>query len=178
MGFLLVGGFSLFINLSMLITPVYMLQVYDRVLTSHSIDTLIMLSVLAVSLLGLSALVDIARSRILVRVGVKIDRSLHGPLFTTALARQLHNPGGSVSTPLRDLSTLRSFLTGSGLIALFDAPWTPIYLALIFMFHPLLGLISLGGAVLLLLLAIGGEFLSRGPAWQGGAIKPRGHLVH
>ena len=168
MAFLLVGAFSLFINLSMLIAPIYMLQVYDRVLTSHSVDTLIMLSVLAVSLLTLSALVDVARARILVRVGVKIDRQLHGPLFSTALQRQLHNAGGSLSAPIRDLSTVRTFLTGSGLIALFDAPWTPIYLLLIFMFHPLLGLIALAGAIVLLLMAVGGEFLSRGPLGQAG----------
>jgi len=159
--FLLVAAFSLFINLAMLVVPIYMLQVYDRVLTSMSHDTLLMLTLLAGGLLFLSATVEAARSRILIRVGAKIDARLSEPLFTTILTQQLSQHRDAASQPLRDLNALRTFLTGSGLIAFFDAPWTPIYLALIFMFHPVLGGIAALGAFLIVGLALLSELAAR-----------------
>ena len=147
--FVTVGIFSLFINLAMLIAPLYMLQIYDRVLTSQSTDTLLMLTVLAGALLALSAVVEIARSRLLVRAGANLDQALSAPLFARALGKPLTEWEGAPSQPLRDLEQLRTFLTGSGLLALLDAPWTPIYLAVIFILHPVLGFIALFGALLI-----------------------------
>jgi len=157
--FLIVAMFSLFINIAMLVVPLYMLQIYDRVLTSMSTDTLIMLTILAVGLLFLSMLVDIARSRVLVRVGAVLDQKLSSQLFRAALKK----PGCAAGQPLRDLGTLRSFLTGSGMLALMDAPWTPLYLIIIFLFSALLGTVALVGALIILALAILSEFAARGP---------------
>ncbi|RIA47697.1 type I secretion system permease/ATPase [Dichotomicrobium thermohalophilum] len=157
--FFIVAVFSLFINIAMLTVPLYMLQIYDRVLASMSTDTLIMLSILAVGLLVLNTLVDIARSRVLVRVGAVLDEKLSSPLFRAAL----NKPGSAAGQPLRDLATLRSFLSGSGMLALMDAPWTPLYLVIIFLFSPLLGTVALVGALIILGLAILGEVAARGP---------------
>jgi PrtD family type I secretion system ABC transporter len=181
--FVLVGLFSLFINLAMLIAPLYMLQVYDRVLTAMSRDTLVMLSLLAGGLLLLNTFVDVARSRLLVRIGSRLDAQLNRPLFETVLRHRLQgaqdplgpNPAtlDSASQSLRDLATLRTFLTGAGILALFDAPWTPIYIGLIYLFHPLLGSIALAGAVVILALAIGSEIAARGPLRVSGIASRR-----
>jgi ABC-type protease/lipase transport system fused ATPase/permease subunit len=164
--FLTVGLFSLFINLMMLVAPIYMLQVYDRVLTSQSRDTLLALTGLAVLLIMLSGFVEVARSRLLVRIGADLDAQLRGPLFASAFAAR--HAGNGASQPLRDLDHLRSFLTGAGIIALFDAPWAPIYLAVIFMFHPVLGMVALSGAIVILLLAIAAEVAVRRPLEAAG----------
>ncbi len=162
------GVFSLFVNLAMLIGPLYMLQVYDRVLGAQSRDTLIMLSVLAVGLLAMSALVDTARSRLLVRAGANLDNALSGPLFAAGLRGRLDGIESSASQPLRDLDTLRGFLTGAGILALFDAPWTPIYLTVIFIMHPALGCVALVGALLIVALALLSEWLTRTPLKRAG----------
>lgn len=161
--FVSIGAFSFFINLLMLTGPLYMLQVYDRVLTSGSRHTLIMLTVVAVGMILTSALLELVRSRILVRIGSRLDRRLNDRLFAGLLRLHLQQKGSSQSQPLRDLETLRGFLTGSGLISLFDAPWTPLFLAIIFLLHPLLGLVALSGAVVLFILAVVSELVTRGP---------------
>jgi PrtD family type I secretion system ABC transporter len=166
--FIGVGGFSLFVNLAMLIGPLYMLQVYDRVLGSQSRDTLIMLTILAVGLLSLSAVVESARSRLLVRAGANLDAALSGPLFAAGLRGRLMGTETSASQPLRDLDTLRSFLTGAGILALFDAPWTPIYLTVIFIMHPALGAVALIGAVIIVALALQSEWSTRTPLKRAG----------
>lgn len=175
--FVTVGVFSLFVNLAMLIAPLYMLQVYDRVLTSQSTDTLLMLTILAAALLLLSSVVEIARSRLLVRAGANLDAALSSPLFARALGKPLTEWGGAPSQPLRDLEQLRTFLTGSGLLALLDAPWTPIYLAVIFILHPVLGFIALAGAVLILGLALMSEFSARTPLHKAGATSRQSHAL-
>ena len=175
--FVTVGAFSLFANLAMLIGPLYMLQVYDRVLTSQSKDTLIMLSVLAAVLLGLSAVVEIARSRLLVRAGANLDEALSAPLFARALSRPLTERQTTPSQPLRDLEQLRSFLTGTGLLALLDAPWTPIYLAVIFVLHPVLGAVALLGAAIILALAVRSEYAARTPLHRAGAASRQSHSL-
>ncbi len=159
--FVAVGLFSLFINLMMLVAPIYMLQIYDRVLTSQSRDTLLALTGLAIILIALSAIVEIARSRLLVRIGTGLDAQLREPLFINAFTDQ--RDGSGASQPLRDLENLRTFLTGAGIIAFLDAPWAPIYLAVIFLFHPVLGAIALAGALVILVLAVISDFAVRQP---------------
>lgn len=159
-GFIAVGVFSLVINVLMLVSPLYMLQVYDRVLTSRSFETLIYLTVLAVSLIAFNALLELVRSRILVRVGARLDERLSEPVFHAIFKdNSAQIQGGTL--PLSDLATVRNFLGGSGPNAFFDAPWTPIFIALIFLFHPLLGLIATIGAVLLFVIALVSEAATR-----------------
>ncbi len=152
--FIFVGLLSLFCNLAMLIAPLYMLQIYDRVLTSGSHDTLIMLTVLALGLLFINSVVEVARSRILVRIGARIDGELSPKLFESSFIARLKGRDGSPAESLRDLDSYRAFLTGPGIIAIFDAPWTPIYIAIIFAFHAWLGAVALAGAVAIAALAI------------------------
>ncbi|MEQ9606182.1 MAG: type I secretion system permease/ATPase, partial [Kiloniellaceae bacterium] len=158
-----IGLFSFFINLLMLTGPLYMMQVYDRVLTSGSTHTLAMLTVVAVGMILTSALLELVRSRIFVRIGSRLDRRLNTRLFQGLLRQRLRQAEGAETQPLRDLESLRGFLTGNGLISFFDAPWTPLFLVIIFVLHPLLGLVALSGAVVLFVLAVVSELATRGP---------------
>ena len=173
--FFSVGFFSFFINLLMLTGPLYMLQVYDRVLTSGSRHTLIMLTVVAVAMILTSALLEFVRARILVRIGSRLDTSLSDILFSGLLRRRLRQNESGEAQPLRDLESLRGFLTGNGLISFFDAPWTPLFLAIIFLLHPLLGLVALGGAVILFTLAVISELTTRGPLREAAADSAAAH---
>jgi PrtD family type I secretion system ABC transporter len=166
---LLVGLFSLFINLSMLIAPLYMMQVYDRVLTSQSKETLVTLTILSLGLLCVAAIVELARSRLLVRLGARFDAELNQDLFGSAFRSRLQGSDRSASQPLRDLETVRTALTGAGVIALFDAPWSPIYLAVVFAIHPLLGAIAIAGSLAVVALAVLSEAAIRAPLQQAGA---------
>jgi len=159
--FVKVFVFSLFLNLTILVVPLYMLQIYDRVLSSQSTDTLILLTVLAGSLLVAMALVEIARSWLLVQSATWLDSALSSALFKLALNNRLEGQDISVSQPMRELETVRSFLTGPGLPALFDTPWVPLYLAIIFIMHPIFGWIALFGAFVILTLAIISDFATK-----------------
>ncbi|MFP3943462.1 MAG: type I secretion system permease/ATPase, partial [Alphaproteobacteria bacterium] len=159
--FLAVGLFSLFINLLMLVPALYMLQIYDRVLSSGSRETLIYLTVAAAGLLLTSALLELFRSRILVRYSGHLDRELRGPMFSGLLNFGLQHKGSGLSQPLRDLDTVRTFLSGNGLIFFFDAPWAVIFIAVIFMMHWVLGVVALIGALILLALAFVTEKLTQ-----------------
>ena len=159
-----VGLFSLVSNLSMLIVPIYMMQVYDRVLGSRSMDTLLMLTLLAVGLVLVNGLVEIARSRVLVRVGAWLDGEIGPTLFAASFNDRLNSGQGVASQAIRDLETYRTFMTGSGIMAFFDAPWTPIYLAVIVAIHPTLGLVALIGGCLIVLMAIASEESVRAPS--------------
>lgn len=153
--FISAAVFSMFINLLMLVPAFYMLQVYDRVVTSGSVPTLIMLTLLLLFLLGTMGGLEFVRSRILVRVGNKLDAVLGGRLFDLSF-RQSLSSGGSASSavPLQDLTGLRQFMTGSGFFAFFDAPWLPVYLAVMFMFHPWYGWVGVAAAIVLVIIAI------------------------
>ena len=164
-----VGLFSLFINILLLVSPLYMLQVYDRVLTSRSHDTLVALTVLAIGLIALSAFLELVRSRILVRLSARLDAHLSETVFSALFRQRLRSRGASGTQPLRDLEAIRTFLTGTGLLAFFDSPWTPIFLTIIFLFHPILGVIALTGAAILFTLAVISEFATRGPLRKSGA---------
>ncbi len=157
------GFFSLFINLLLLLPTIYMLQVYDRVLSSGSESTLIMLSAIALFLFIVLGGLEWVRSQILIGTGNRLDRLLGGRVFDSVF-RQTLATGGKVATaqPLSDLLQLRQFLTGSGLFAFFDAPWLPIYVAVMFAFHPWLGVVAVLSAVVLMALAVWNEFAIRG----------------
>jgi PrtD family type I secretion system ABC transporter len=161
--FLYAGVFSLFINLLLLVPALYMLQVFDRVLLSRSDETLVVLTVGAVTALAIMMLLDVLRGRLLTSAGLALDRLL-GPRVLSGLLSTARTPGaGEYVHGLRDVAALRGFLTGTGIFSLFDAPWLPVYLLVIYLFHPLLGIVATGGAGILLLLAFLNEKLTRRP---------------
>jgi PrtD family type I secretion system ABC transporter len=161
--FVAAAGFSLVINVLMLVPALFMLQVFDRVLTSRSAETLIMLSLLAVGALVIMAYLDVIRARLLTASAVYLEKLL-GPRLLADMIRRSADPGRREALQgLRDVGALRMFLTGPGIFALFDAPWAPVYVLVIYLFHPLLGALALVGALIMLALAILNEKLSRRP---------------
>ncbi|MGE8499599.1 MAG: type I secretion system permease/ATPase [Pseudomonas sp.] len=161
--FYVLAAFSGVINVLMLTPAVYMLQVYDRALVSSNVTTLMMLTVLVIGLYVLMALLEVVRSSVLIRVGNRLDMMLNKRIFNAAFERNLRRTGGNPAQALQDLSQVRQFLTGNGLFAFFDAPWTPIYLLVIYLVHPLLGLITLIGSALLVGLGYLTEISTRKP---------------
>ncbi len=159
-GLFMTGLFSLVINLLMLTGPLYMMLVYDRVLTSQSETTLISLSLLIAGLFVIMGLLSSVRSKILVRVGSRINLRLSERVFGAQI-KQAASRGAKGLDGVRDLQTLREFLSGTGPTTLFDAPWTPVYIAVIFLLDPLLGWVATGGAIVLLLLALLNEVMTR-----------------
>jgi PrtD family type I secretion system ABC transporter len=155
------GVFSCFINLLALVSPLYMLQIYDRVLGSRNETTLVVLTVICAALLAVSAALEVMRSRVLVRVGGRMDALLNGRVFNAIFDLAIQHPRAASSQALRDLDVVREFLTGSGLFAFFDAPWMPIYFATVFIIHPALGWISVFGGVLIFVLAVINELVTR-----------------
>ena len=131
--------FSFFVNLLMFVGPLYMLQIYDRVLSSRNEMTLAVITAIAVALLITYGTLEFVRSRMLVRAGLQFDSILSRPLFDRVARMQLVNPASGARTALGDADKVRSFITGQGVLAFFDVPWTPIFLALCFAFHPWLG---------------------------------------
>lgn len=151
-------------NILMLTSPLFMLQVYDRVLPSHSMPTLVGLLVLATVLTGFLGLLEVLRARILTRIGLYIDQVLTTRVFSLLLQReQRAGPRNNGDQCVRDLDTLRGFASGGALTALFDLPWMTIYVAVCFMFHPLMGWAVLAGVVLLCALAFVTEVVLRQP---------------
>jgi PrtD family type I secretion system ABC transporter len=161
-------GFSVAVNVLMLTVALYMLQVYDRVLTSQSTATLFYLTFMAVAALLLLGLFEILRSRVLVRLGGWLDRLLSPSVFKRGLDNAVVG-APYCSGALRDLGSLRSFLSGAGVLALLDAPWVPVYITVIYFLHPTLGHFALGGAAMLLLLSFSGHWLARNPLIQANA---------
>ena len=155
--FVLVGFFSMFVNLLMLVPPMYMLQVYDRVLSTQSVDTLAMLTLILVFLFVVMGGLELVRSRMLVRIGNWLDTTINKRLYSAMFRRSLVTQDGQSAQPLSDLTNLRQFLTGNGLFAFFDAPWVPVYLGVLFLFHPWLGIFATCAGIILLVLAIANE---------------------
>ncbi len=163
----LVALFSLGLNLLVLASPLYMMQVYDRVLASAHLDTLIVVSLmLAVSFLAYACL-EAARSLAVLQVGVWLDRRLLADSLSASVASAL-GAGGHAAQGVRDLSTLRGFVAGGGLVPYFDLPWLPIFLAAVFLVHPVLGWVGVGGALLLAGLAYANESSTRKPLHEAG----------
>jgi len=157
--------FSAVSNILMLTGSIFMLEVYDRVLPSRSVPTLIGLCVIAAFLFGMLAIIDIIRSRIMVRIGASLDEALSGRVYETLVKVPLRAGNRSDGLqPLRDLDNVRSFLSGSGPIAFFDLPWLPIYIAICFVFfHFWIGMAALFGAVLLVTLTVLTEMWTKKP---------------
>ncbi|MFU1478815.1 hypothetical protein ACM25N_14355 [Roseovarius sp. C7] len=144
------------VNLLMLTGPIYMLQVYDRVLGSRSEETLVALSLLAGFLFAMMGLLDALRGRIMTRLGARLDRAAGGGVFARLLAR-----GSGAAEALRGLDTVPRFLAAPVCLALFDLPWVPLFLGALWLFHPWLGGLALCGAVALILLSVGGHVWTR-----------------
>ncbi len=158
-----VAVFSAIINLLMLVPSIYMLQVYDRVLPSRNEMTLLMLTVIMLGAYLLMSALEFVRSFVLIRVGARLDMQLNKRVYTAAFEQNLKQGGGNAGQALQDLTNIRQFLTGNALFAFFDAPWFPVYLVVIFLFSPSLGVFALVGSVLLLALAYINEVVSRKP---------------
>jgi ATP-binding cassette subfamily C protein EexD len=159
--FFYAGFFSFFINTLMLVPTFYMLQVYGRVITSGSLMTLAMLTLIMTGLMVTLGVLEWIRSRIMVRVSTRLDVLLSRQLYKASFKRALDSGGMDASAqPLNDLTGLRQFLSGNGLFAFFDAPWLPIYIGVMFMFHPWFGWVATGSALLLLVLAFVNEKLT------------------
>ena len=158
-----VALFSALINVLALTGSLFMLQVYDRVLTSRSVPTLVALSILAIGLYAIQGALEVIRSRILVRVGCLVEETLGARVCRLVLWLPLRiRVTGDGLQPMRDLDTLSSFLSGPGPSAVLDMPWLPIYLAFVFILHPWLGLLATGGALVLIALTLVAEVLSKG----------------
>lgn len=168
--FIIVGFFSLFINLLMLVPPLYMLQLYDRVLTSRSEGTLYMLTGIVVVLFITMATLEIVRSKVLVKVGNRLDFLLSKRIFDSLFEMANKHPGKASSLPLSDLTSIRQFMTGNGLFAFFDAPWMPIYIAVLFMFHPMFGYFAIFAVVVLVLITIINEYSTKDKLLQANVM--------
>lgn len=159
--FVAVGAFSLCANLLMLTVPVYMMQMFDRVLPSRNTDTLILLTLMAAVALGAMALLEGVRGRIMVRLGVWMDRVLSEPLLAGGMQDSLRGASGLGAGGLRELNNLRGFLVGAGIFPLLDAPWVPVFVAIIFLLHPWLGVVALVGAIVVFGFAVANDRLTR-----------------
>jgi PrtD family type I secretion system ABC transporter len=172
--FIGVGVMSCMINLLYLTGSIFMLEVYDRVLPSRSVPTLVGLVVLAAGLYAAQGFLDLLRGRILGRIGTSLDEAINARVFETVVRLPLLVGGRNEGLqPLRDLDNVRSFLGSMGPGAFFDLPWLPFYLAICFAFHWLLGLTALIGAVILVTLTLITEFMSRRPAKEAMSLAAR-----
>lgn len=159
--FIIVGFFSLFINLLMLVPSLYMLQLYDRVVTGRSEGTLIMLTLIVVVLLATIGFLEAIRTQILIKIGNGLDNYLGKKVFTLLFELERAKPGQSSSALLNDLSQLKMFITGNGIFAFFDLPWIPIYMGVLFMFHPYFGIFAIFAAIVLLIITVINEFSTK-----------------
>jgi len=167
--FVVVGVFSLFVNLLMLTTSIYMMQVFDRVLATRSTDTLLFLTLIAIGATLLMALLEFARGQLLSRCAAWIEQTVAPEAFTRAIEAQLRNRPYRMEA-MRDLAVCRGFVQSPGMTALYDVPWVPIYLGVIFLLHPMLGWIATAGAVILFLLTLANE-------WSTSALLKRANLA-
>jgi ATP-binding cassette, subfamily C, bacterial exporter for protease/lipase len=158
-----VGIFSAIINMMLLVPSLYMLQVYDRVLASQNVTTLLMLTLMVLGAFLFTSALEFVRSFVLIRVGAQLDMKLNKRIYTAAFEQNLKKAGGNAGQALHDLTTIRQFVTGNGLFAFFDAPWFPVYLLVIFLFSPSLGVFALCGIVILIALAFVNEMVSKKP---------------
>ncbi|VVT02385.1 Type I secretion system ATP-binding protein PrsD [Roseovarius sp. EC-HK134] len=161
-----VGIFSFFANLLMLTGPIYMLQVYDRVLSSRSVETLIALSVLVLFLYTMMGLLDYARGRIMGRVGARFQARLDRRVFDAVIRKSAIQPDANTATGLRDLESIQRLMTSPVLLAIFDMPWAPFFLAAIWVFHPWLGILALAGGALLVVVTLINQVVTRKPTGQ------------
>lgn len=160
-GFIAVGVFSFFVNILMLTAPLYMLQVYDRVVASRSLETLLVLTALMLFLFAVMGVLEWLRSRILVRIGNQLDGQLSQRVYSAMFEMGVKKPETRSAQALSDFTSIRQFLTGNGPFAFFDAPWLPIYIAVLFLFHPAFGWFAIGAAIILLIIAVLNEIMTK-----------------
>jgi len=165
-----IGSFSAIVNLLLLAPSLYMLQIYDRVLASRNETTLLMLTLMMLAAYLFMSTLELVRSFMLIRLGAKLDMHLNRRVYTAAFEQNLKRAGSNAGQALQDLANIRQFLTGNGLFAFLDAPWFPIYLLVIFLFSPYLGLFALGGTVLLIGLAYVNESVSKKPLAEANSM--------
>ncbi len=174
-----VGVFSFFVNLLMLAGPLYMLNVYDRVLGSRSLETLIALSVLVAFLFGMMGLLDHVRGRVMGRVGARFQSRLDQRVFSATLRAATAGgraPPEAASGP-KDLESVQRLITSPVLMAFFDLPWTPIFFLGIFIFHPLLGILALAGGGVLLLIALLNQATTKKPLEEANKAAYRAEML-
>jgi ATP-binding cassette subfamily C protein len=167
--FWFVGLFSVFINLLMLTGPLFMLQVYDRVLASRSEATLVALTVLVTFLFLMMGILDFVRGRVLARIGARFQSLLDRRVFSAALSDAVRHDRGANAAGVRDLESVQKLLASPVLGAMFDLPFTPLFLAAIFIFHPWLGALSVGGGAILVVSALLNQSTTRLPALVSAA---------
>ena len=172
--FVTAAVFSLAINLLYLAGPLYMLQVYDRVISSASEITLLMLTMALLLAYGALAGLDAVRARVLTRTSIRLDSKM-APRMMTAVIDRAARSGGARSQLLRDFDTFRQFITGAGIHAVFDLPWAPVYILVIFALHPLLGAFALGSSILLVLMALCNEWAVRAPLSEANEAASRNY---
>lgn len=173
--FLIVGAFSFAVNLLMMASPIYMMQIFDHVLSSRSADTLVMLTLIATLALAVLSLIDGIRSQILARLGFWLDERMGPPVLGGALRLALSTDRGKAGQGLRDLATLRGFLSGPGITPLLDAPWAPLFLGALFILHPVLGFVGLAGGALLVALALLNEASTKTALTRAGSSASKLH---
>ncbi len=185
-----VGIFSFFVNLLMLTGPLYMLNVYDRVLHARSVETLIALTVLVAFLYGVMGILDYVRGRVMARVGARFQARLDRRVFAAVMAATTqHRAPCAAATGLRDLESVQRLITSPALMALFDLPWAPLFFFGIFIFHPLMGLLAICGALVLVVVAVLNQITTRAPLAQantasfaadqmGSQIRQESEIVH
>ncbi len=166
--FVTVGVFSLVVNLLMLTPTLYMLQVYDRVLMSQSLMTLLVVSLITLFLFGMMAFAEWARSLLLVRTGVKLDQALSQKVFRSSFLSYLNPSESDPAKAFGYLISLRQFMTGNGVFAFFDSPWVLIYIGVLFMLHPLLGVLAVAFALIQTSIAWYGHRLGKDVQAQAG----------
>jgi ATP-binding cassette subfamily C protein len=166
----MVAVFSFFVNMLMLTGPLYMLNVYDRVLGSRSLETLIALSVLVGFLYACMGILDFVRGRIMGRIGARFQDRLDRRVFSAVLQATTQNRApAQAATGLRDLESVQRLITSPALMAIFDLPWSPLFFLGIFIFHPMMGLLALVGAAALLLVALANQATTRRPLQDANA---------
>jgi ATP-binding cassette subfamily C protein len=158
-----VGLFSCFVNLLMLTGPLYMLQIYDRVLGSRSVETLIALSALVAFLFGMMGLLDYARGRVMSRAAARFQSRLDRRVFDAVMRKSAVRPDMRSAKGLDDLESVQRLMASPVLMSLFDLPWTPIFLAGIFLFHPWLGALAVTGGSILILVTVINQLTTRRP---------------
>ncbi|RWC47880.1 MAG: type I secretion system permease/ATPase [Mesorhizobium sp.] len=168
--------FSGGINVLMLTGALYMLQVYHRVLSSHSLETLLMLSLMAAAALATMAGLEVVRGRLLAKVGSWMNARLGPVLLTASVEYAASAPGQANARPLRDLDQVRNFFTSPSIFPILDAPWAPLFFAAIFFMHPWLGWLALCGGIVLFALALLNEYLTRKPLTEAASAQSRAYV--
>lgn len=174
-GILCAALFGLFVNLLQLVVPLYMLQVYDRVIVSHSMDTLVMLTLVALGCLVFMASMDFIRSNVFIVIGERLARRLSGPTIQAAVSRSLQAGAAHSAQAVRDIHELRQFVTSGPISLPFDAAFSPVFLFILFVMHPAYGYVALSAVVVLIILSATMEFLVRRPTEAANAAAAQSH---